>query len=310
MRSSRLESEGVISLELEAADGGELPDWEPGAHVDLHLPSGLVRQYSLSGNPADRYRYRIAVLREIAGRGGSEEVHSSSLVGKIVTLTGPRNHFRLIAAARYIFIAGGIGITPILPMLRHVSEHGSLWELHYGGRSRSSLAFLDEIEALGQRRSRIIPQDELGHPDLEAILPEGLGEDVAVYCCGPAALIEAVEKRCAVIDHALSLHVERFGRDPSEEAPTLAKGFDIVLAQAGVTLHVPPDRSILDVAREIVPDLLSSCEEGVCGTCETDVLEGTPEHHDLILTPQERASGKTMMICVGRCIGDRLVLDI
>lgn len=308
--AARWEADGVLSLELIDAAGSALAGWQPGAHIDLHLPSGLVRQYSLCGRPEDRESYRIAVLREENGRGGSVELHATPLVGRRLLVGGPRNHFALVDAANYVFIAGGIGITPLLTMAAAAAERGVKWELHYGGRSRSSMAFVPELQQLTGGEVTLVPQDELGHPDLLAILHEDLPDDIAIYCCGPAPLIAAVEARCAQIGRPGALHVEHFGRDPADKASTVGAAFEVELTQTGVTLVVPSDRSILDVCREVLPDLPFSCGEGVCGTCETDVLEGRPEHHDLILTPEEREAGDTMMICVGRSCGPRLALRL
>lgn len=311
VRAARWEAAGVLGLELVDPAGAELPRWRPGAHLDLHLPSGLVRQYSLCGSPQDRHVYRIAVLREVAGRGGSAEVHDTPLVGRVLTVGGPRNHFELVEATRYVFLAGGIGITPILPMVAEVAERGVKWELHYGGRTAASMAFTAALAEHGGGDLTLIPQDELGHPDLATILADDLPEDVAVYCCGPAPLIAAVEARCAALRRSRCLRVEHFGRDAATEAlPVDGESFEVELAETGLTLTVPGNRSILDVVREVLPDQPFSCAEGVCGTCETDVLAGEPEHHDLILTPEERAAGETMMICVGRSAGPRLVLRL
>jgi ferredoxin-NADP reductase len=310
VRAARREADGVLGLELVDPAGAELTAWRPGAHLDLHLPSGLVRQYSLCGDPQDLRTYRVAVLREVAGRGGSAEVHDTPLVGRVLTVGGPRNHFELVEATCYVFIAGGIGITPILPMIAAVAERGVKWRLHYGGRSRASMAF---VEALSQQTGGeldLIPNDEFGHPDLATILPDDLPDGLAVYCCGPAPMIAAVEARCAAIRRSRCLHVEHFGRDPSVPLPSDGVAFEVELAETGLTLTVPGNRSILDVVREVLPDQPYSCQEGACGTCETDVLDGIPEHRDLILTPEERAANHTMMICVGRSCSPRLVLKL
>src|SRR5882757_9247001 len=174
VRAARCEADGVLSLELVDLAGADLPAWRPGAHLDLHLPSGLVRQYSLCGDPQDRRTYRVAVLREVAGRGGSAEVHDTALVGKVLTVGGPRNHFELVEATCYVFIAGGIGITPILPMVAAVAERGVKWRLHYGGRTRASMAFVDTLAMQSGGDLELIPQDEFGHPDLATILPDQL----------------------------------------------------------------------------------------------------------------------------------------
>ncbi|WP_248963998.1 PDR/VanB family oxidoreductase [Sphaerisporangium perillae] len=312
VRSTTWEADDVMSLRLVDPDGGELPAWEPGAHIDLVLPSGLVRQYSLCGRPADRGCYTVAVLREAAGRGGSQELHETVLPGKTISVRGPRNRFPLVEAARYLFVAGGIGITPILAMVRDVSARGAEWRLVYGGRSRSSMAFVEELVELGEDRVEIVPQDELGIPDLDAALAQS-GPGTAVYCCGPEGLLAAVERRCA--EGPMSLHTERFGSTGAARAaePVVVSQvttFEVELRRSGCVVTVPSDRTILDAVRDVVPEAMSSCEEGYCGTCETRVIEGVPEHHDTILSDKERQAGKTMMICVGRSRTPRLVLDI
>jgi len=312
VRQCRMESQGVVSLELEDPDGGELPFWEPGAHLDLVLPSGLIRQYSLCGDPADQHRYRIAVLREKDGRGGSREIHESALVGQVLTMRGPRNHFALEPADRYVFIAGGIGITPILSMVRRAAQERVPWKLAYGGRSRASMAFMQVIAELPGGDVDIAPQDESGILDLPGLLSD-VEPGTAVYCCGPEGLIQAVEHGCAAYLSSDMLHVERFGRaaaPPAHEHESVAGEFDVELRRTGCVLKVPADQSLIDVVREKAPDVMSSCEEGFCGTCETRVLEGAPEHNDTILSQSERDRGDTMMICVGRSKSPRLVLDL
>ena len=301
-------ADGVRVLHLRAADGELLPAWTPGAHVDVILPSGLVRHYSLCGHVADLTEYRIAVLREVAGRGGSAEVHDLVTAGTELRVVGPKNHFSLVDAPQYLFIAGGIGITPLLPMAREVVAASKQWQLLYGGRSRASMAFTSELEAFGEH-VRVLPQDEVGLlPLVEAISSVPAG--TAIYCCGPEPLLQAVSAICTEQGRAQDLHFERFGA--SAEAPPEATGevFEVELRRTGKTLCVPADRSLLDVVRDVLPDVLSDCEEGYCGTCETRVVEGVPDHRDTVLSDSEKAAGDTMMICVGRCSGDRLVLDL
>ncbi|MCC5475390.1 PDR/VanB family oxidoreductase [Streptomyces barringtoniae] len=295
-------ADGVLALALRDPLGRELPSWEPGAHVDLLLGPGLERQYSLCGDPADRSAWRIAVLREPAGRGGSARVHEQVGEGTRVRLRGPRNHFRLEPAPRYRFIAGGIGITPILPMLAAAEQAGADWRLLYGGRTRSSMAFTDELTCYGDRVT-LAPQDETGLLDLGPVL-DGLPEGTLVYCCGPGPLLDAVEERCP----AGVLRVERFR--PRDQQTGGSEQFEVVLARSGRTVTVPAEVSVLDAVRAAGVEVLYSCTEGTCGTCETDVLEGAPDHRDSVLTEEERSAGDTMMICVSRCRGARLVLDL
>jgi ferredoxin-NADP reductase len=295
-------ADGVLALTLRHPLGEELPAWEPGAHIDVVLGPGLERQYSLCGDPADRHTWRIAVLREPDGRGGSAHVHEQVREGDKVRVRGPRNHFPLRPSPRYRFVAGGIGITPILPMLAAADAAGAEWTLLYGGRTRASMAFAEELSRYGDRVT-VAPQDETGLLDLASVL-DGLPDGTLVYCCGPGPLLDAVEERCP----SGALHVERF--QPKEQQTDTDSEFEVVLSRSGHTLTVPADVSVLDTVRAAGVEVLYSCTEGTCGTCETDVLEGTPDHRDSVLTEEERESGETMMICVSRCRGGRLVLDL
>ncbi|MEV0171548.1 PDR/VanB family oxidoreductase [Streptomyces sp. NPDC050803] len=293
-------ADGVIALTLRHPLGEPLPEWEPGAHVDLLLGPDLERQYSLCGDPADRTAWRIAVLREPEGRGGSAYVHEQ--LHDKVRVRGPRNHFALLPSPRYLFIAGGIGITPILPMLAAAESAGAEWSLLYGGRNRNSMAFAGELSRYGDRVT-LAPQDETGLLDLDSAL-DGLPDGTLVYCCGPGPLLDAVEERCP----QGMLHVERFR--PKEQPVGEDREFEVVLAQSGRSVTVPPGVSVLDAVRDAGVEVLYSCTEGTCGTCETEVVEGVPEHRDSVLTDAERAAGETMLICVSRCRGRRLVLDL
>lgn len=298
-------TDSVVVLELTDAHGRELRAWEPGAHIDLLLQDDLVRQYSLCGDPADRSTYRIAVLRETDGRGGSAFVHDHLRQGQQVRVRGPRNTFPLHDAQRQLFIAGGIGITPLLPMIRRADSRGADWRLTYGGKTRESMAFLDELNAYGGRVD-IRPQDKHGLLDVQDILQD-VEAGAHVYCCGPGPLIDAVELACR--EGSTVLHVERFQPRPST-SNAAAAAFEVVCARSGTTVVVGPDTSILAALTEAGVEPLSSCAEGTCGSCETRVLEGRPDHRDSVLTEDERAAGETMMVCVSRCLGSRLVLDL
>src|SRR5215217_1604624 len=303
----RIGAEGVVVLELRDPSGADLPAWSPGAHVDLELPGGLTRQYSLCGDPADRTTWRIAVLREPEGRGGSELVHEKLHDGELIDVRGPRNHFELVPSLRYVFVAGGIGITPILAMITAAERTGADWELHYGGRSRRSMAFLESLEEVTGNKVALHPQDEVGLIDLERILGDPR-PDTLVYCCGPEPLLNAVEQRCSAWPNG-TLHMERFA--PKDVgAPVLTGAFEVELATSGLTLMVPPEKSILDVVEDSGVAVLASCQEGTCGTCETAVLEGQVDHRDSVLTPDEQAANDIMLICVSRAACPRLVLDL
>jgi ferredoxin-NADP reductase len=300
-------ADDVVVVTLADPGGGELPTWTPGSHTDVLLADGLVRQYSLCGDPGDRSTWTIAVLLEEDSRGGSRYVHERLAPGVVLQVIGPRNHFVLEPAPRYLFIAGGIGITPIVPMLQAAEAAGADWRLVYGGRRRASMAFGDALVSRYGSRVQLKPEDETGLLPLSDLLgtPD---PGTLVYCCGPEPLLVAAEEACAGWP-AGALHVERFS--PREVGdPVLSAGFEVELATSGMVLTVPPERSILDVVEEAGVQVLSSCQEGTCGTCETAVLEGEPEHRDSLLTPEEQAAGDTMFICVSRSRSERLVLDL
>jgi ferredoxin-NADP reductase len=296
---------GVQLLRLVDPHGGELPAWEPGAHIDVVLPSGLIRQYSLCGSPQDLREYRIAVLLEPRGRGGSLEVHTDVTAGTELGIVGPRNRFPLHDAPAYVFIAGGIGITPLLPMIEEAQRRGRPWRLVYGGRSRTTMAFLDRLAAWPD--AAVLPQDEVGLLDLPRLLPPD--QDALVYCCGPEPLLEAVRSHCDEHWPAGRLHVERFSAPEVVAVPAESTAFDVQLGLDGPVLTVPAHRSVLDVLLDAGADVLFSCEEGTCGSCETEVLAGRPDHRDALLSREERESG-LMLVCVSRSLDPRLVLAV
>jgi cytochrome P450/ferredoxin-NADP reductase len=299
-------ADGVVALTLRQVSDSALPPWAPGAHVDLILDGVPTRQYSLCGDPADHHVWRLGILRDENGGGGSRFVHDRLRAGDTVRVRGPRNNFELADSPRYEFIAGGIGITPILPMIAAAGAAGADWHLLYGGRHRASMAFLPELARYGDQVT-VVPQDEMGLLDLDSWL--GVPQPgTLVYCCGPEPLLAAVEERCRTWP-ARALHVERFSARPLS-APVRTEGFDVELARSELRLTVPPERSILDVVEEAGVGVLSSCAEGTCGTCETAVLSGLPDHRDSVLTEDERAAGDCMMICVSRSCTARLVLDL
>lgn len=294
-------ADGVVLLRLK---GSGLPRWQPGAHLDLVLPSGLIRQYSLCGDPADPDTYTVAIRLAEDGRGGSSEVHDRLREGEEAEIRGPRNRFPLADAPAYVLVAGGIGITPVLPMLRALAASGADWRLLYGGRSRATMPFLEEIEELDADGDRVtvVPQDEAGHPDVAAALA-GAAAGTAVHCCGPAPLMEAV---AAALPPGCTLHVERF----SAAAPdaTGSAAFEVELRRSGRTVRVAAGQSALAAVRAELPHVAYSCEQGFCGTCQQRVLAGEVDHRDDLLTDPERRD--SMLICVSRCRGERLVLDL
>ncbi|MEV7520753.1 PDR/VanB family oxidoreductase [Streptomyces sp. NPDC091371] len=287
---------GVLRLVLESP---ELPAWAPGAHVDITLPSGLVRQYSLCGDPADTGRYTIAIRLIEDGRGGSREAHARLVEGAELELRPPRNRFELVPAPSYAFVAGGIGITPLLPMLRAATAAGADWTLLYGGRSRASMPFLAELAAYGDRVT-LAPEDETGLPDLGFLA--GTRPGTLVYCCGPEPLMAAVT---AAAPDPAAVHLERF-------APAAASGparpFTVELRRSGREIEVGADESALAAVRRELPATPYSCEQGFCGTCQHRVLAGEVDHRDDLLTDGERAD--SMLLCVSRAKEDRLVLDL
>jgi ferredoxin-NADP reductase len=314
VRGRELVTDGVVLLSLGAADGGRLPAWEPGAHIDLHLADGdgsqlggnPIRQYSLCGNPADHDSYEIAVLEEVGGRGGSCWIHRELEIGALLRVSAPRNNFDLVDADEYLFVAGGIGITPILPMIRSVAARGKSWRLVYGGRTRRSMAFADYLQSFGGPAVELNPQDETGLLDLSRILGSATS-GTAVYCCGPEPLLTALEKSC--VGRPVPLYLERFApkNQPSGAVDT---AFEVELAQSGRLIQVDERTSLLEALDDAGVDIDFSCQEGTCGTCETSVLEGIPDHRDSLLSADERAANEVMFPCVSRCLSSRLVLDL
>ena len=300
-------ADGVVTLALADPDGADLPEWSPGAHIDLMLTPELVRQYSLCGSTANRAEWRVGVLLDPESSGGSRLVHEELREGSTVRVRGPRNHFPLVSSPRYQFIAGGIGVTPILTMSEAAEARGADWQLLYGGRERASMAFVDQLEQYGDRVT-VWPQDEQGVLDLDSVLSEPR-EDTLVYCCGPEGLLGAVEEACRPWPEG-SLHVERFSAKPIEESPDALETFEVECQRSGVTVSVPADQSIYQAVEAAGIDVLGSCMEGVCGTCECDVIEGEPDHRDSVLSEAERDRGDMIMICVSRSRSERLVLDI
>lgn len=296
----------VVALDLAPADGAPLPDWEPGAHVDLEVVPGTERQYSLVATTPEGH-WRIAVLREPDGRGGSVALHEALTVGAEVVVAGPRNHFGFDPTRPAVFVAGGIGITPLVAMIDAAERAGTPWELHYAGRSRSRMAFVDELVAAHPDRVAVAAADE--HPRLHVVGLLAEPRDAVVYCCGPRGLTDEVEAAAAHWP-AGSVRVERF--EPAADVDAPGEPFEVELAVTGVTVTVPADRTLLEVAEEAGAFVLSSCREGTCGTCETPVLEGAVEHRDTVLSPEEQADDRTMMVCVSRARRGcpRLVLEL
>jgi ferredoxin-NADP reductase len=292
----------VISLRLTAVGGDRLPRWRPGAHLRITLPSGRVRHYSLCGADNDRDAYTIAVRRiPGGGGGGSAEIHESVLPGSLLRAVGPRNGFWFGAEPAVLFIAGGIGITPLLPMAREAAARGLDWWLVYTGRSRACMPFVTSVTELDPARTLILADDENGVPDCADLVSRGT-PGAAVYCCGPPAMLDGVRRAAG----ERGFHFERFTPAP------IANGqrFTLELARSGAVLEVPANRSALDVLRDLDPMTPYSCQQGFCGLCRQRVLDGQVEHRDLRLTDTERAAGD-MLVCVSRARErETLVLDL
>jgi ferredoxin-NADP reductase len=302
-------ADGVAGLDLVSHNGRDLPAWTPGSHIDVVLRPGTERQYSLCGDRADRSRWRIAVLREEEGGGGSVALHDEVRVGQTLRVRGPRNHFafEVTPGTAYRFVAGGIGITPLRAMVSAAAEAGADWTLEYAGRSRATMAFAAELAAAHPERVRICAADEGARIDVTALFGAPR-TDTAVYVCGPARLIDAVTAAMAGWPPT-ALHAERFEAREFGD-PVWPDPFEVELALSGTTVTVQPGQSVLDAVTGAGVVVLSSCRVGTCGTCETPVLEGPVEHRDSVLTPAEQADDVVMMVCVSRAAGPRLVLDL
>ena len=313
VHTMRYEADGIVSVEFRPATPAvDFPAFEAGSHIDLHLPNGLVRSYSLCNPASDRQRYVVGVLNDRKSRGGSRYVHQQLRVGMTLPISAPRNNFALEEdARRSVLVAGGIGVTPIWCMLQRLALLGRPVELVYCARSRKEAAFVEAIEALARDKSIQLSwhfDDEKGAPPDLAKLLAGRGDDSHYYCCGPTPMLDAFERSCEQLAYA-NVHIERFAA-VQVEAPAATQSCVVACAKSKREVEVPAGKSILDSLIDAGLDPDHSCKEGVCGACETAVLEGEIDHHDGILTKAERAANKTMMICVSRCKGARLVLDI
>ncbi|MEU2035361.1 PDR/VanB family oxidoreductase [Nocardia amamiensis] len=297
------EADGVVSLWLRDPGGALLPAWKPGAHLDVFLPSGRQRQYSLTSDPADRGCYRIAVRLIAEGEGGSAEIHRELKAGDRLRVRGPRNAFPFVAASCYLFVAGGIGITPILPMVAAAERAGVPWRLMYLGRTRLRMPFLYELARYTGGDVVVRPDDEFGVPDARMIF-EQTPTGAAVYVCGPPPLAEAARAVLAVHDPTVSLHTERFSPLPVRDG----EPFRIRLHRSGFDVHVAADESALSAIRRVLPGVAYSCGQGFCGTCKTRVLAGAVEHRDRLLPDDERADA--MLTCVSRARGGAVDLDL
>jgi len=309
----RDEAQDIKSFEFAAADGSPLPAFTAGAHLDVHLPGGLVRQYSLANAPGETHRYLVAVLREEKGRGGSCEMHDKVGVGDLIEIGGPLNNFPLAeTAAHHLLIAGGIGITPMMAMLRQLSADGADYSLHYCSRSPEKTAFMAELQRPPFADHVTFHHDQ-GDPSKGLDVAELLRshrEGQHVYCCGPAGLMAAVRAASAHWPKG-TVHFEYFSVDETALAPHGPDGaFEVEIESSGEVYQVPADKTLMEVLRENGHDVPSACEEGICGTCLTEVVEGEIDHRDLVLDDDEKAAGDIMTVCCSRAKGGRLKLRL
>ena len=307
----RFEAGDTISVDLRPVGGGELPAFTPGSHIDLHLPNGMERSYSLCNSADERHRYVVGVLKDKASRGGSRCVHEQLRIGMKLVISVPRNNFPLQAAAAHtVLVAGGIGITPLLCMARRLRDLGRSFELLYFARSRASAAFLEELKALEVPMHLHFDDEKGGPPDLKALLAARKpAPDLHLYACGPTPMLDAFEKFSAALGHE-NAHIERFAAVEHKPADDARTTFVVELARSKKSFTITPEKSILDTLLDAGIDVDHSCCEGVCGSCETRVLAGVPDHRDSLLSAKERAANKVMMICVGGCKSASLTLDL
>jgi tetrachlorobenzoquinone reductase len=305
LRRLAWEADGVFSLDLVAPDGGDLPEFTAGAHVDLHMPNGISRQYSLSGDPQDRKTYRLAV-RLVEGGAATPIIHHKLRPGDLLEVSAPRNNFPLLPSPNYLFIAGGIGITPLLPMLREATRAGADWTLLFCVRRHEDAPFLAEAQSIGGEV--VVHASALGaRLDVAARLAEAPRQTM-LYCCGPDRLMREVEA------HSLhwppnSVHFEWFAARARPE-DEVSNGFELFCARSKITLIVPPEKTVIKALADAGVEVPMSCEQGICGSCECTVLEGEVDHRDSILSAAEQAANQTMMVCVSRAKSNRLVLDL
>jgi len=307
----RHEAEDTISVELQPVDGGEFPAFTPGSHIDLHLPNGLERSYSLCNSADERHRYIVGVLKDRASRGGSRCVHEQLRIGMQLVISAPRNNFALDEAADHtVLVAGGIGITPLLCMARRLRDLRRSFELLYFARSRRSAAFLDQLKALEVPMHTHFDDEEGGPPDLKALLAaRPPSARLHLYACGPTPMLDAFEKFSAQLGHE-NAHIERFAAVEHKPAQDARTTFTVELVRSRKSITVAPEKSILDALLEAGIEVDHSCCEGVCGSCETRVLAGEPDHRDSILSAKERAGNQVMMLCVSGCKSPSLALDL
>lgn len=307
----RFEAEDILGIELRPAGAAAFPAFEAGAHIDLHLPNGLVRSYSLLNAPAETHRYVLGVLKDKASRGGSRCVHEQLRIGLKLAISPPRNNFPLHEdAAHSVLVAGGIGVTPLLSMGRRLQQLGKPFEVVYCARSRQSAAFVAEIEALGAPVHWHFDAEAGGPPDLKALLAtRGAQPNTHFYACGPSVMLDHFVATCEALGYQHA-HIERFSAVEVAASSDARQSYTVELKRSGKTIEITPERSLLHTLLAHQVDVDHSCEEGICGACETRVLDGEPDHRDSVLSAAEHASNQMMMVCVSGCKSARLVLDL
>ena len=298
----------TVSIELRPEGNEPLPTFDAGSHISLHLPNGIVRSYSLINVSDSDNRYVIAVLRSPQSQGGSAFIHEHLHEGDALIISSPRNNFPLDETGeRFVLIAGGIGITPIYSMAQRLASLGKSVDMFYCCRTRAHAAWLEPIRALGIPLTLHFDNEAGCSPDLAAFIA-GRGHGTRYYCCGPSPMLTAFEQACEKYRYS-HIHIERFSANPANIECLASHGYDAVLARSGKRVHVEPNERLIDVLLAAGVDVPFSCRQGICGSCETAVLEGEVDHRDSVLSDAERADGKTMMVCVSGCKGNRLVLD-
>lgn len=311
VRALRLEAQGVLSVEFTAPSGGPLEPFTAGSHIDLHLPGGLVRSYSLVNPDTERRRYVVAVFREPNSQGGSRYVHETLRVGDLIEIEGPRNNFAVAdEGARHVLVAGGIGVTPIVSMIERLGRLVRPWTLYYCAQTAAKAAFRERVETLAAASGGRVVFTFDGEPGATmldiAALVAAQADDVHLYCCGPKGMLEAFRAACA--DRPSShVHYEYFAADTHAATE---RSFTLVLNRSGRRIPVPEGKTILEVLLANGVNVAYSCQQGICGACETRVVSGLPDHRDQILTDDERARNDTMMVCCSGALSDELVLDL
>jgi ferredoxin-NADP reductase len=305
------EADGIVTLELRPVDGPEFPAFSPGAHIDLRLTNAMVRSYSLCNDSQECYRYVVGVLKDSKSRGGSRFVHENLRVNDVLEISAPRNHFPLHEEARHtVLFAGGIGVTPLLCMARRLKKLGRSVEMVYACRSRSNAAFLLAIQELQIPVTLHFDDEAGGPPDLRGLLSRRVPDvETHHYACGPTVMLDAFERICSDLHHPHA-HIERFSAVEHAAAPDARSSFIVELCRSGTTFEVTPAKSLYRNLLERKIDVPFSCSEGICGSCETRVLEGEPDHRDSVLTPEQRAANRVMLPCVSGCRTERLLLDL